>query len=188
VLVSPPNNATGQNVTLNLTWSASPNAVSYRVQVAADAGFTSIIVNDSMVGGTSKTISGLANNTQYWWRVNAKNYYGTSVYSSVFNFTTTVTGISKNGAEIPGKFMLYGNYPNPFNPVTNIRFDLPNHSEVSLQVYNIEGKLIDNLVKGVFEAGIYNISYDAGSLPSGIYFYKLTAGNYTQTRKMVLVK
>jgi hypothetical protein len=84
--------------------------------------------------------------------------------------------------------MLYGNYPNPFNPVTNIRFDLPNHSEVSLQVYNIEGKLIDNLVKGVFEAGIYNISYDAGSLPSGIYFYKLTAGNYTQTRKMVLVK
>jgi hypothetical protein len=187
-LVSPVNNSTGQNVTLNLTWGASANALSYRVQVATDAGFSSIIVNDSMVGGTSKTISGLANNTQYWWRVNAKNYYGTSVFSSVFNFTTTITGISNNGTTIPDKIMLYGNYPNPFNPVTNIRIDLPKSSEVKLQLYNIEGKLIDNLVNGFLQAGVYVIPYDASSIPSGVYFYKLTAESYSQTRRMVLVK
>lgn len=188
VLVSPANNSTGQNVTLNLTWGASSNALSYRVQVAADAGFSSIIVNDSMVGGTSKTISGLANNTQYWWRVNAKNYYGTSAFSGVFNFTTSVTGIINNGTTIPDKIMLYGNYPNPFNPVTNIRIDLPNSSDVKLRVYNIEGKLIDNLVNGFLQAGVYVIPYDAGSIPSGVYFYKLTAGSYKQTKRMILVK
>jgi large repetitive protein len=90
VLQSPINNAVNQSVSLTLTWGAVPGATSYRVQLATDMGFTNLVVNDSTVTTNSKAVSGLLNSTQYYWRVNAKNSGGTSVYSSTFTFTTIV--------------------------------------------------------------------------------------------------
>ena len=87
-LVSPANNSTGNPTSLTLIWNKSANATSYRVQVATDSLFNSIIVNDSTLTDSTKSISGLSDNTSYWWRVNAKNGGGTSAYSTSYKFST----------------------------------------------------------------------------------------------------
>ncbi len=98
------------------------------------------------------------------------------------------TGISGNSNQIPQAYVLYQNYPNPFNPATTIRYDVPAAGLVKLVVYDILGKEIASPVNEIKTPGSYLISFDASNLPSGVYFYKITEGNFTETRKMLLVK
>ncbi|MCI0448231.1 MAG: SBBP repeat-containing protein [Chlorobi bacterium] len=93
-----------------------------------------------------------------------------------------------NNNNTPQKFELGQNYPNPFNPSTTIKFVLPYPTEVKLVVYDMLGKVVDVLVNQELNAGSYNITFSNNSLASGIYFYKLTAGEFTQIKKMTLVK
>lgn len=93
-----------------------------------------------------------------------------------------------DAAETPMKFGLAQNYPNPFNPSTSVEFSLTERSEVSLIVYSVLGREIATLAHGPHEAGVYRVRFDATDLPSGIYFYRLTAGNTSLVRKMTLVK
>lgn len=99
-----------------------------------------------------------------------------------------VNGITQLGNEIPESFKLEQNYPNPFNPVTNFRIQLPNAGNVKVTVYDITGKEVEILVNGYLKAGIYNIDFDASGIPSGAYFYRLTANDFTETKKMILIK
>jgi hypothetical protein len=80
------------------------------------------------------------------------------------------------------------NYPNPFNPSTTIKFSLPQAEIVSLKVYNILGSEVATLLNGTVEAGSYDIQFDASNLSSGVYLYELRAGNFTQIKKMNLIK
>ncbi|MDD8017110.1 MAG: glucoamylase family protein [Bacteroidota bacterium] len=100
---------------------------------------------------------------------------------------TTVTGV---GAEksIPKNFSLSQNYPNPFNPTTIISYQLPKNSFVSIKVYDLLGKEIARLVDETQSAGMHTISFDATHLPSGIYFYTLRSGQFTETKKMMLLR
>ncbi|MCC6865120.1 MAG: Omp28-related outer membrane protein [Ignavibacteria bacterium] len=98
------------------------------------------------------------------------------------------TGITNTNSEIPENFSLSQNYPNPFNPVTNIKFSLPNSANVKLAVYDMLGREVILLANGRFDAGNYVIDMDASMLSSGIYFYTLTAGEFKETKKMMLVK
>jgi len=84
--------------------------------------------------------------------------------------------------------MLYRNYPNPFNPSTNIKFDIPKSSDVKLIIYDIAGREITKLVNEMLNAGSYEVSWDASNYTSGVYFYKLISENYIDTKKMVLIK
>jgi hypothetical protein len=86
------------------------------------------------------------------------------------------------------EFKLYQNYPNPFNPTTTIQYSIPEAGIVSLKVFNILGEEINTLVDNYKEVGNYKVSFDGGALSSGIYFYRLTNGNFIQTNKMVLIK
>jgi hypothetical protein len=88
----------------------------------------------------------------------------------------------------PIEFTLNQNYPNPFNPVTTIRYSLPIKSQVDLVVYNSIGESVTNLVSEVKEAGNYEIEFDASAIPSGVYFYKLQAELFVQTKKMIVLK
>lgn len=88
----------------------------------------------------------------------------------------------------PSDFVLEQNYPNPFNPVTTIRFSLREHSQVSLAVFNSLGQEIKTLVSEEMTAGTYETAFDASDLPSGVYFYRLTLDNYTETKKMLILK
>ncbi|MCE1164382.1 MAG: T9SS type A sorting domain-containing protein [Bacteroidetes bacterium] len=93
-----------------------------------------------------------------------------------------------NQGETVNDYFLNQNYPNPFNPMTSIQYGIPKSGLVKLIVYDVLGKEVSVLVNEVKNAGKYIISYNASSLPSGIYFYKLSAGSYTEIKKMVLVK
>jgi len=106
----------------------------------------------------------------------------------VFVYTFVPVGIRGNNSEIPKDFVLYPNYPNPFNPSTVIAFDIPRESFVTIKVYDISGKEVSTVVNETRKAGTYNVTFNGSSLSSGIYFYKITAGDFTATQKMALVK
>ena len=99
-----------------------------------------------------------------------------------------MTGVGNQNALIPTKYELSQNYPNPFNPVTNIKFAIPKDGNVSLKVYDMLGKLVDVYMDGFIKAGYYNAEVDGTKLTSGVYFYTLKASNYTETKKMLLIK
>jgi hypothetical protein len=99
-----------------------------------------------------------------------------------------LTSSNENNSTVPTDYTLKQNYPNPFNPTTNIEYGIPNDGFVSLKVYDITGKEVMNLVNENKTKGSYLISFNANELTSGVYFYKLESGIFTQTRKMTLIK
>jgi len=99
-----------------------------------------------------------------------------------------ISEVENNGKLLPDGFSLNQNFPNPFNPSTTISFSIPDEEKVSLKVFNSLGEEVADLVNETKPAGNYSVSFDASRLASGIYFYKITAGNFLQTRKMILVK
>jgi subtilisin-like proprotein convertase family protein len=103
------------------------------------------------------------------------------------NGATTV-GVQQLSTEIPAKYDLSQNYPNPFNPTTNIKFALPKSGFVTLKVYDIVGKEVATLVNEQLTAGTYEHNFNASAFSSGVYFYKISAGDFTEIKKMMLVK
>ena len=97
-------------------------------------------------------------------------------------------GIVQEQKLMPKMYELSQNYPNPFNPSTTIRYGLPERSHVSLAVYNTLGQQVTVLQNGEQEAGYHEVKFDASNLPSGVYFYRLQAGSYVETRKLCLVR
>jgi hypothetical protein len=97
-------------------------------------------------------------------------------------------GIKKIGSEVPKSFVLHQNYPNPFNPVTIISFDIPKNSNVNVEVYDLSGKLVGTIFSGDLKVGSYQYNFNASNLSSGVYFYRITAGSFVDTKKMMLVK
>lgn len=99
--------------------------------------------------------------------------------------TSVVVG---NNNVIPTKFLLSQNYPNPFNPTTHIKFNLPEKTHVRLDIYDMNGKIVDAVITSILNAGTNDFVFDGSKLASGVYFYKLTTENYTDTKKFVLIK
>jgi len=103
-------------------------------------------------------------------------------------FDVTVTSVEKKSDEIPSEFTLAQNYPNPFNPSTKIEYSLPARSSVTLKVYNVLGQEVATLVNQEQQAGTYVADFRAANLSSGVYLYKIQAGEFAETKKMMLVK
>lgn len=102
-----------------------------------------------------------------------------------------IIGINNPGNEVPEGFLLYQNYPNPFNPETSIKFTVPSalkNSNLTLKIYDINGKAVKELFNKKFESGNYEYVWNSGNYPSGIYFYQISNSDFSITKKMVLVK
>jgi hypothetical protein len=102
--------------------------------------------------------------------------------------TWLVTNVEKTTGAIPAAFELSQNYPNPFNPSTTLQYSVTKSSHVVLEVYNLLGQSVARLVDEVLAPGSYTTMFDASTLSSGVYLYRLKAGDFVQTRKMVLMK
>jgi hypothetical protein len=99
-----------------------------------------------------------------------------------------ITGTENNSSTVPASYSLEQNYPNPFNPTTSIKFNIAKLSLVKIVVYDVLGRKVQTLVNESLEPGSYEKSFDGSSLNSGIFFYKITAGDYSDVRKMLLIK
>lgn len=119
-------------------------------------------------------------------------YAGTAIDPPIGVFrrplSQMITAVEEEGSAMPASFSLSQNYPNPFNPTTTIRYNVPQRSEVRLAVYDVLGRCVETLVNAEKLPGHYEVTFDASSLPSGVYLYRLQAGNFTETKKLVLVK
>ncbi len=111
----------------------------------------------------------------------------TNIYIAPVNFETTAVGV-RNDLNVVNTFSLDQNYPNPFNPTTLIKYSVAERSNVSLKVYDVLGNEVTTLVNTSKDAGSYQVNFDASKLSSGVYIYTLNAGNYTQSKKMLLMK
>ncbi len=109
--------------------------------------------------------------------------------SGIWQFSALPTGVTPPTASaVPTAYVLYQNFPNPFNPTTVIRFDVAASSEVSLVVVDLLGQEVGRLVSERKEPGSYGIQFDASRLSSGVYFYRMQAGDFVQTRKLVILR
>jgi hypothetical protein len=172
-------------------------------------GLTGIRIYDS-VGVIKDTLKGVTGNRGVWKLPNGNflTTNSTGIYEiddttgallrtivaglgfhsiSVFD-PNMITGVNEIKGEIPSGYNLYNNYPNPFNPSTNIKFEIPEKSFVNLTVYDVAGRRVEELVNSTMQTGIYNINWDAGDLRSGVYFARITAGGFSKTIKMMLLK
>ncbi len=120
--------------------------------------------------------------------LSAISYAGFGPTNIYANQEGLITGINQNGNEIPADFSLSQNYPNPFNPTTNINFSIPKNGLVKIAVFDMLGREVATIVNKEMSAGSYTADFDASQLSSGIYFYKLTSGSFSDTKKMMLVK
>ena len=189
-IVFPANGSSNQHAdTLVFTWNSNAMATKYLFQLSGNSAFSSYAVNDSIVGDTTKKVTGLAGQTKYFWRVSAHNAAGYGPFSAIDSFTTgTSTGVDNKPNRIPSTFALFQNYPNPFNPTTNIEFSIPTKSFSSLKIFDVTGREVATLVSEELSAGSYMRQWNAANVSSGIYFYRLQAGSFVQTRKLVVLK
>ncbi len=118
-----------------------------------------------------------------------ETYNGNLAFGTVEMFKQPPTSVEDvaNG-DNPFSYKLYKNYPNPFNPSTNIFFSIPEDAEVKIIVYNSVGEQIAELVNQYFIKGTYNVVFNAAYFPSGVYYYKMNANSYSKTNKMILLK
>jgi hypothetical protein len=111
---------------------------------------------------------------------------------SYWKFDTTIyvdpNDVDEESNDIPTEFLLSQNYPNPLNPSTTIKYSIPKSSQVTLKIFNTLGEEIETLVSEEKPVGTYEVNWNAANLPSGVYFYRLQAGSFVQTRKMILIK
>ncbi len=113
---------------------------------------------------------------------------GTNAVLKTTNGGGPPIGIKPISSELPDKFTLSQNYPNPFNPITEINYSIPKDVKVTIKIYDILGREVKILVDEFKPAGYYNVTFDASDLSSGVYFYKIEAGDFTNIKKMAVIK
>jgi hypothetical protein len=116
---------------------------------------------------------------------NTENLVGAIIDSIIYG---SISGISNKNSGIPTCLNLYQNFPNPFNPKTVIKLQLPEYSLIKLTVFDVIGRAVKILYEGYLRPGQYQFEFDGTDLASGVYFYKLQSKNYIRTKKMLLIK
>jgi len=195
--IYPVNNSNLEEIVIDFEWEKLDYSLT-RFQLSTDSLFNSfyVLVNsgngDTTFLGNRLFIENAKSvavplNQKYYWRVRSENLEGVSDWSETWSFTTS-SPTNVDELRAPNEFDLSQNYPNPFNPSTKISWQSSVSSWQTLKVYDVLGKEVATLVDEYRIAGSYEINFNANSLSSGIYFYKLTAGSFVETKKMILLR
>lgn len=188
ILTSPPINSLVGTLTPTLVWSEANNALEYIYQVSPSSDFNPIVDSGTISTNYHQIPSGiLQSNITYFWRVKAKNGPDTSLWSWTWNFLVLITNNNNNNEKI-ASYLLLQNYPNPFNSTTTIKYNLLKDEYVELKVYDILGRNKKTIISEKQIQGFHSINFDAGDLPSGIYYYKLSTKDFVDIKRMVLIK
>ncbi len=195
-LGSPVDGAEINTLTPTLTWTYWGDVNSYRIQLATNPMFYNPIIDDFWIAQTSKIVGPLVPATRYYWRVKARGTAGETFWSPILRFTTPSIVSVRDKDIVPDEYRLYQNYPNPFNPNTNIEFQLKDMAYVTIQVFNTLGQQVALLTnREIYDKGRHEIIFEAGNLPSGVYFYRMVIENLddnlkqqTFMKKMLLLK
>ncbi len=188
-LAYPPSGLRNVSRTPTFVWRKG-SATSFHIRVTDLSQIPNAAVMDQLTNDTTFLSTVILTATRnYSWTVSALNAYGASDWSAEANFQTgqNITVVERDGA-IPNEFTLNQNYPNPFNPSTTIRFGVAESGPVSLRAYDLLGREVAVLVDGLLTPGYYSARLDGHNLSSGIYFYRLAASGFVETRKMQLIK
>jgi hypothetical protein len=172
---------------LSLTYSlTSDGNVSISVSGTQSIGRDSVVLEELVFTSTQKTgTTNLALQQVQCFTPTMSNIPVQQILGG--NVTIGPAGV-RNHAGLPLSFWLSQNYPNPFNPTTRIRYSLPQRAHVTLSVYNIVGQKVKDLVDAEEEAGEHDVLFDAHRVASGVYFYRIQAGKYVQTRKLLVLR
>lgn len=192
-LMNPPNDTIIINPgVITFSWLHSePDVDAYRFEYATNNTFNNPVI-DTILSDTTISINLTYMMSEYnYWRVTARNGVGWSEPSPIWNLRILRTSVDIDLN--PDKFFLYQNYPNPFNPSTIIKFNLPKDGFTTLKIFDLYGKEITTLIKENLSAGTYELKFSTEdlndkSISSGVYFYQLKSGNYSEIRKMILLK
>jgi hypothetical protein len=177
-----------QPVTIPLQWSHAQAAASYRIQLAVNASFSPAVMDTTITGDTTVTTPPLDYYKIYFWRVKAANAIGESDWTAYFRFRTVQVTDVAEGDQLPTSYALSQNFPNPFNPVTSIRFAVPQAGRVVITVFDLLGREETTLVDSDMPVGTYTVTWDATRVASGMYFYRMRAGDFVATKRMLLVR
>jgi PKD repeat protein len=211
VLVSPPSlerivTSPSDFSTVNFIWTKSSvnPAVTYNFKIRKFGSMVDLLYPsnnsgaDSVISLRKSFLDTLANNfgitgdsVRCIWRVYAYNNGMDSIASSnvfIVTLVRSVIGIQQISSDIPERFNLYNNYPNPFNPSTTIKFDVAKMQNVKITVYDVLGRLVNVLVNRQLQPGTFEAKWDASAYSSGIYYFRMESESFSDTRKMVLVK
>jgi hypothetical protein len=184
------------------SWTPENIGLSYSYIVALAVSGANVFAGT--YGGTTGGVFLSTNNGTGWAAVNTelanRNVYALTPFggnlfagtdgSGIWRrpLSDMVASVERLSADVPEQFIVYQNFPNPFNPSTTIRYGLPNRSHVSLTVYNTLGQSVSTLMNGEQESGYHEVQFNATNLSSGVYFYRMQAGSYVETRKLLLVR
>ncbi|MHC1737086.1 MAG: T9SS type A sorting domain-containing protein [Ignavibacteriaceae bacterium] len=189
-IVGGPSNGTYiNNANPKISWylpTAPSGSQSYTLQISHNPDFSNAteITNISNLSSTAS----LPGSGTYYWRVKSQLENSTSSYFSMPG-QFTVYGITDVKEEIiPVQFGLSQNYPNPFNPTTTISYDLPANSMVSITVFDVLGRELETIVNELQQAGNHKVNFNGSNLSSGVYYYKINAGEFVSVKKMILIK
>lgn len=170
------------------TWLPLADADQYHIQISKVDDFANLVSEDSLLVDPEFGFPNGLTGT-YYWRVKAKNEHGTGVWSNTRTFSIgMITSNDDLIIDIPTTSRLDQNYPNPFNPSTQITFELGKTGYVVLKVFNLIGQEVSVLQQGRLNAGLHSVTFDASALPSGVYLYRLETPNYSETKRMILIK
>jgi hypothetical protein len=181
-------------VTGIVTDSATGQPLKAKVFISGHDFDSSEVYSDSVTGKYNRPIIAGNYNITYscpgYYPKTINNIHASNDSTTIINvqLRRDYTSITNNRNNTPSYYKLYQNFPNPFNPSTIISFDIPSASFVVLTIYDASGRALQTLINRPFTAGHYETEWNASNYSSGIYFYKLEAGNYAETRKMILLK
>ena len=173
-------------VTLN--WDVLLNASTYHLQVSAASDFSVTLLDTMFLPGTLFTMSGLPATGNFFWRVRGLNSAGMGAWSAAWSFQTTNATAVREARALPPGFRLEQSYPEPFNPGTDIRYEIAESVPVRLAVFDLLGREVATLVDDRQAPGTYTVRFDGGRFASGVYYYRLSAGNFARTRTMHLIR
>lgn len=132
--------------------------------------------------------TGLTNLAINVMRCDTQGYLYAGTNRGAFRSVQSTTAVKSTPREIPASFSLRQNYPNPFNPATTIEYQVARHSVVNIKVYDATGRNIRQLINREHQPGVYRVHFDAAGYSNGIYYYRMKAGSFSETREMILAK